>query len=72
MKTAVVTDGTYRMSISAIRALHRAEYRVVVMQTRADSPSVTAVSVSHSCVEIRWIDGGAGDAEYKQRLLALL
>lgn len=72
MKTAVVTDGKYRMSISAVRALHRAGYRVVVTQTRADSSSVPAVSVSHSCAEFRWIDGGAGDAEYKQRLLALL
>ena len=36
MKTALVTDGKYRSSIAAVRALHRAGYRVVVTQTRAD------------------------------------
>ena len=33
MKTALVTDGKYRSSIAAVRALHRAGYRVVVTQT---------------------------------------
>lgn len=37
MKTAIVTDGKYRMSIAAVRALSRAGYRVVVTQTRGDA-----------------------------------
>ena len=36
MKTAIVTDGKYRSSIAAVRALHRAGYQVIVTQTRAD------------------------------------
>ena len=36
MKTALVTDGKYRSSIAAVRALHRAGYRVVVTQTDSD------------------------------------
>ena len=48
MKTALVTDGKYRSSIAAVRALHRAGYRVVVTQTRADVKSAPAVSVSKS------------------------
>ena len=47
MKTALVTDGKYRSSIAAVRALHRAGYRVVVTQTRADVKSAPAVSVSN-------------------------
>ena len=43
MKTALVTDGKYRSSIAAVRALHRAGYRVVVTQTRADVQSAPAV-----------------------------
>ena len=57
MKTALVTDGKYRSSIAAVRALHRAGYRVVVTQTRADVKSAPAVSVSKSCDDFRWIDG---------------
>ena len=57
MKTALVTDGKYCSSIAAVRALHRAGYRVVVTQTRADVKSAPAVSVSKSCDDFRWIDG---------------
>ena len=49
MKTALVTDGKYRSSIAAVRALHRAGYCVVVTQTRADVKSAPAVSVSQAC-----------------------
>ena len=45
MKTALVTDGKYRSSIAAVRALHRAGSRVVVMQTKANIKSKTEVSV---------------------------
>lgn len=40
MKTAIVTDGKYRSSIAAVRALHRAGYQVIVTQTRADAHAV--------------------------------
>ena len=39
MRIAVVTDGKYRASIAAVRALGRAGYQVIVTQTRGDSPS---------------------------------
>lgn len=61
MKTAIVTDGKYRSSISAVRALHRAGYHVVVTQTRDDVRSAPAVALSKSCGEFRWIDGAAAD-----------
>ena len=44
MKTAIVTDGKYRSSIAAVRALHRAGYQVIVTQTRADVHAVPAVA----------------------------
>lgn len=72
MKTAVVTDGKYRSSIAAVRALHRAGYNVVVTQTRDDVKSAPAVSVSKSCGEFRWIDGACADPDYANRLLSVL
>ena len=72
MKTALVTDGKYRSSIAAVRALHRAGYRVVVTQTRADVKSAPAVSVSKSCDDFRWIDGACADADYAEKLLSIL
>ena len=42
MKTVLVTDGKYRSSIAAVRALHRAGYHVVVTQTRDDVKSAPA------------------------------
>ena len=72
MKTALVTDGKYRSSIAAVRALHRAGYRVVVTQTRADVKSAPAVSVSRSCDVFRWIDGACADADYAEKLLNVL
>ena len=72
MKTAVVTDGKYRMSIAAVRALHRAGYRVIVTQTRADTTVTPPVAVSRSCAAFRWIEGAAADDAYAARLIALL
>ena len=72
MKTVLVTDGKYRSSIAAVRALHRAGYRVVVTQTRADVKSAPAVSVSKSCDDFRWIDGACADADYAEKLLSIL
>ena len=72
MKTALVTDAKYRSSIAAVRALHRAGYRVVVTQTRSDVKSAPAVTVSKSCGAFRWIDGGCADAGYGDKLLDVL
>ena len=72
MKTALVTDGKYRSSIAAVRALHRAGYQVIVTQTRADVHAVPAVASSRCCAAFRWIDGAAADADYADRLAALL
>lgn len=72
MKTAIVTDGKYRMSIAAVRALSRAGYHVVVTQTREDVQTAPPVSVSKHCAEFRWIDGHVTDKEYKKRLISVL
>lgn len=72
MKTAIVTDGKYRSSIAAVRALHRAGYQVIVTQTRADVHAVPAVAASRCCAAFRWIDGAAADDGYADRLAALL
>ena len=72
MKTAIVTDGKYRSSIAAVRALHRAGYQVIVTQTRADVHAVPAVASSRCCAAFRWIDGAASDDGYADRLAALL
>ena len=61
MKTALVTDGKYRSSIAAVRALHRAGYQVIVTQTRADAHAVPAVAASRCCAAFRWIDGAAAE-----------
>ena len=72
METAIVTDGKYRSSIAAVRALHRAGYQVIVTQTRADVHAVPAVASSRCCAAFRWIDGAAADDGYADRLAALL
>jgi len=71
-KTAVVTDGKYRTSIAAVRALGRAGYRVVVTQTRADCEYEPPVFSSHFAAETVWIEGSAADAGYTEKLLNLL
>lgn len=72
MKTAVVTDGKYRASIAAVRALGRAGYHVVVTQTRGDAPLAPPVFSSRFAAQTRWIDGRSTDADYAEKLLALL
>ncbi len=71
MKTVVITDGKYRSAIAVARALGRAGYRVVVTQTRADADIEPPV-FSSRFAEGRWIEGGCGDPDYADRLLALL
>ena len=72
MDTVVITDGKYRATIAAARALGRAGFRVVVTQTRDDSPLTPPVFTSRFVSESRWIDGAAADGDYPDRLLALL
>ncbi len=72
MGVAVVTDGKYRTSIAAVRALGRAGYQVVVTQTRGDCPLEPPVFASRYAHEGRWLEGGAADPDYPDRLYALL
>ena len=48
MKTAVVTDGKYRASLAAVRALGEAGYQVVVTQTREEAQETPASFLSRS------------------------
>lgn len=72
MPTAVVTDGKYRSSIAAVRALGRAGYQVIVTQTRGDCEKEPAVFSSQYASETVWIQGKATDADYPCRLSEIL
>ena len=72
MKTAVVTDGKYRASLAAVRALGEAGFRVVVTQTRAEAAVTPASFVSRFAAETRWIPGSCREADYGTRLRELL
>ena len=72
MGTVVITDGKYRSSIAAVRALGRAGYRVIVTQTRSDCAQEPPVFASRFAAETRWIAGSAADEDYPERLRALL
>ena len=72
MKTAVVTDGKYRASLAAVRALGSAGFRVVVTQTKGEAAAAPASFLSRYAAETRWIDGSCKDDAYGQNLLALL
>ena len=72
MKTAVVTDGKYRASLAAVRALGEAGFSVVVTQTRQEAVHTPASFVSKFTKEGRWMEGSCRDADYGERLTALL
>ena len=72
MDTAVITDGKYRSSVAAARALGRGGWRVAAVQTRRDCPLEPPVFVSRHVAEGRWLEGGAADPDYPDRLYALL
>lgn len=72
MKTAVVTDGKYRSSLAAVRALGEAGFSVVVTQTRGEAALEPASFASHFTARGRWIEGSTGDPDYPEKLLALL
>ncbi|MBQ9459622.1 MAG: ATP-grasp domain-containing protein [Oscillospiraceae bacterium] len=72
MKTVILTDAKYRSAISAARVFGRAGYRVVAAQPAADTRAVPPVFSSRYAAEGRMLDGGAADAAYPARLLALI
>jgi len=72
MRTVIVTDGKYRMSIAAVRTLGRAGWRVVVTQTEADSHGTPPSFLSKYAAQTHWIPGSSADASYADRLAELL
>lgn len=72
MKTAIITDCKYRMSIPAIRALGRAGYRIIGVQAEAESDGMIPAFSSKYMAEGRLIEGSIKDEAYKDRLLALI
>lgn len=72
LKTAVVTDGRYRASIAAVRALGEAGFRVIVTQTKGEAAMEPASFASRFTGETRWIEGSCQEAAYGQRLMDLL
>lgn len=72
MKTAVVTDGKYRASLAAVRALGEAGYQVVVTQTREEAQETPASFLSRFAQAGRWIPGSCREEGYGPRLAALL
>lgn len=71
MKTAIVTDGAYRSAVTAVRALGRAGYRVIVTEAR-ESVKGEPPAFSSRWGEGVWIEGSRKDAAYAERLAALL
>ena len=72
MDTVVITDGKYRSSIAAARALGRSGYQVTVTQTRDDQKLEPPVFSSRYVREGCWLEGGAADPDYPDRLYNLL
>ena len=71
-KCVIVTDGKYRMSIAAVRALGRAGYRIIVTQTEAESEGTPPVFSSRYATATHVIKGSVKDAEYKDRLIDII
>lgn len=72
IKTVIVTDGKYRMSIAATRALGRAGYSVVLTQTEAESEGTPPVFSSRYATSTHIVEGSVKDAEYKDRLIEII
>lgn len=71
-RTVIVTDGKYRSSIAAVRALGRAGWHVVVVQAQEDCKLEPPVFASRYVGETHMIPGRAGEAAYLDRLYELL
>lgn len=72
MKTVIITDGKYRMSIAATRALGRAGYRVILTQTAAEAEGEPPVFSSRYAAECHVIEGSVKDEEYTGRLIDII
>ena len=72
MKTVILTDAKYRSAISAARSFGKAGWQVVAVQTRGDTKVVPPVFSSCYLAGSRWIEGSVSDADYPDRLIALL
>ncbi len=72
MKTVIVTDCKYRMSIAAVRALGKAGFRVVAVQSRAESEGMVPAFFSRYVSQQVYLEGSVNDPEYKERLLFLI
>ncbi len=72
MKTVIVTDCKYRMSIAAVRALGKAGFRVVGVQSCAESEGLVPAFSSRYVAHHHIVDGSVEDVEYKDRLLAVI
>ncbi len=72
MKTVIVTDCKYRMSIAAIRALGKAGFRVIGTQTQRESDGDVPAFSSRYMDRHYFLEGSVNDPEYKDRLLALI
>lgn len=72
MKTVIVTDGHYRSAIAAVRMFGDAGYRVIVTQTRAESPYEPASFSSGSAAASVFIEGSCRDEEYPDRLIEVI
>ena len=71
MRTVVITDGMYRSALAAARAFGKAGFRVLVTQTRAESPKDPPAFFSRWC-QGHWIAGSVNDAAYPERLEGFL
>lgn len=67
MRTVVITDGMYRSALAAARAFGKAGFRVLVTQTREESPKDPPAFFSRWCEGHR-ISGSVKDEAYPDRL----
>ena len=72
MQTVIVTDAKYRSAIAAVRALGRAGYKVVAVQTRGDCSAEPPAFVSRYVFEARMMDCSVSDERYTDELAALI
>ncbi len=72
MSVVIITDGKYRSSIAATRALGRAGYSVVLTQTAAESAYGPPVVSSKYVTDKYMIEGSCKDSKYPERLLDII
>lgn len=72
MRTVIVTDGKYRSSIAAVRALGRSGWNVVVTQTDAESSQDPPVVSSRYVSCFHRISGSCKSPDYADKLLQII